>query len=56
LTALGDTSPGGRVWEHAWRGLDVLRVVRAAPRMTGSGKILHLHRRARAEADVAAPQ
>jgi len=53
LTALGDTSPGGRVWEHAWRGLDVLRVVRAAPRMTSSGKILHLHRHAGTNVDRA---
>ena len=49
LRALGDSSPGERIMEHAWRGLDVLKVVRAAPRMTGSGKILHLHRQAREE-------
>jgi hypothetical protein len=44
LTALGASSPGARVMAHAWRGLVALDVVRAAPRMTESGKILHLHR------------
>jgi hypothetical protein len=44
LSALGDVSPGARVMEHAWRGLDVLTIIRATPRMTASGKILHLHR------------
>jgi len=50
LRALGDTSPGARVMEHAWRKLDVLTVVRTAPRITSSGKILHLHRQARGDA------
>lgn len=50
LRTLGDASPGGRAMEHVWRGLGVLKVVRAAPRMTESGKILHLHRQARRDA------
>jgi hypothetical protein len=44
LRALGDASPGDRSMELMWRGIDVLRVVRASPLMTPSGKILHLHR------------
>ena len=44
LRALGNASPGDRAMELMWRGIGVLRVVRASPRMTASGKILHLHR------------
>ena len=43
LTALGRTGGVDRIMELQWRDLGLLRVERAAPRMTGAGKILHLH-------------
>jgi hypothetical protein len=43
LTAVGQGSPAARVMELQWRDLGLLGVEREPPRMTGAGKILHLH-------------
>lgn len=43
LDAVGGGTGGERLMELQWRGGDVLRIVREAPRHTPSGKILHLH-------------
>ncbi len=42
LEAIGGGAGGERLMELQWRGGGVVRVVRDAPRRTGSGKILHL--------------
>jgi hypothetical protein len=44
LAAIGRSSGAERVMELQWRQAGLLRVERTAPRMTASGKILHLHR------------
>lgn len=43
LDAAGQGSGGARLMALQWRGAGLLRVERAAPRRTASGKILHLH-------------
>jgi hypothetical protein len=43
LSAIWDGSGADRVLELQWRATGMLRVVRAAPQRTASGKILHLH-------------
>jgi hypothetical protein len=50
LTALGRGSGVARVMELEWRSLGLLQVERQAPRVTSTGKILHLH------ADTAPPR
>jgi hypothetical protein len=55
LQAIGEGSGAARVMQHAWRDGNVLQVERAAPRVTTTGKILHLHQeRGRKTADVEA--
>ncbi len=48
LDAIGPGSGAQKVMQLAWRGADVIRVERQPPRATSLGKILHLHRSARA--------
>jgi len=43
LTAIGSHSEGDRLMALQWRQEGLLRVDRVAPRVTRSGKILHLH-------------
>jgi hypothetical protein len=43
LAALGAGPGPARLMELFWRDAGVLRIERAAPRLTASGKILHLH-------------
>ena len=43
LTAIGSHSEGERLMELQWRQERLLRVERVAPRITRTGKILHLH-------------
>ena len=43
LMAIGRQSEGERLMELQWRQQQVLRVERTAPRVTRTGKILHLH-------------
>ncbi|MDQ7858966.1 MAG: hypothetical protein QN174_06010 [Armatimonadota bacterium] len=43
LAAIGAGPGPARVMELFWRGADMLRVERAAPLLTATGKILHLH-------------
>jgi hypothetical protein len=43
LTAIGGHSEGERLMELQWRQDRMLRVERVAPRITRTGKILHLH-------------
>jgi hypothetical protein len=43
LTALGKGSGVEHVMELQWRSLGLLEVERRAPRMTATGKVLHLH-------------
>jgi hypothetical protein len=44
LAALGPTSDAAGVMARVWRDAGILTVERAAPRITRSGKVLHLHR------------
>jgi hypothetical protein len=43
LEAIGGGSGGERLMELQWRGSGVLRIARSPPRLTPSGKVLHLH-------------
>jgi hypothetical protein len=45
LDALGAGSGADRIMAAVWRDAGLLRVERRAPYVTGSGKILHVHRR-----------
>ena len=46
LEALGAGSGVERVMTLLWRDADLLRIERAPPHATRSGKVLHLHRAA----------
>jgi hypothetical protein len=43
LTALGEGTGAARIMSLAWRGANSLRVERARPVATASGKVLHVH-------------
>lgn len=51
LNAVGGGTGAERLMELQWRGGDVLRIVREAPRRTASGKVLHLFLQPKASAD-----
>jgi hypothetical protein len=45
LGAMADTSGPGRILSLQWRGTDVVRVERASPQVSGSGKLRYVRRR-----------